>query len=278
MPKPAKRSRSRGTPKQGAGILVIAGLVIVGVVITMALNQRPTPHSPPSAAANTNTTNTRPTVVGASTPASAPLQTAPSQMEVKQAIMVTVELDFGPQIPSIANALQQIERRHQPDDGTGRVFAILDAYGEPTADGRKLHLSMHVSLEKTGTGSLVFRRTGETLWSGRVIPAQDGTRSAGPTGLTILLDDGTGRTFTVDGSSNPATILQAGLKESGVPVDHAWPDGVDREVTFLYSGCGCPVKVMCRRIGSRTVRTKDTPVIFPDDPDAVSIIHKLMAW
>src|SRR5688572_14158035 len=101
MPKPAKRSRSRGTPKQGAGILVIAGLVIVGVVITLALNQRPTAPSPspPSAAVNPSTTDARPTVAGASTPTSAPLQTAPSQMEVKQAIMVTVELDFGPQIP-----------------------------------------------------------------------------------------------------------------------------------------------------------------------------------
>src|SRR5947208_3133606 len=63
-------------------------------------------------------------------------------MEVAQAVMVTVELDFGPTIPSIAEALKQIERKHEPAAGAGRTFAVLDAYGEPTAD-HKLHLSMH---------------------------------------------------------------------------------------------------------------------------------------
>jgi hypothetical protein len=42
--------------------------------------------------------------------------------------------------PSIAEALTQIERRYQPDDGQGRTFAALDAYGEATPDG-KLHMS-----------------------------------------------------------------------------------------------------------------------------------------
>ncbi|MGF2076130.1 hypothetical protein, partial [Enterococcus casseliflavus] len=70
-------------------------------------------------------------------------------MEVAQAIMVTVELDFGPKPPSIAEALKDIERRYEPADGRGRTFAILDAYGEPIADG-KLHMSMHVSSEKPG--------------------------------------------------------------------------------------------------------------------------------
>ena len=42
------------------------------------------------------------------------------------------------------------------------MVAILDAYGEPTAAG-KLHISMHVSSEKTGRGALVFRRTGKRL-------------------------------------------------------------------------------------------------------------------
>src|SRR5437867_1910454 len=91
------------------------------------------------------------------------------RMEVNEAVMVTVELDFGPRVPSVAEALREIERKHQPDDGKGRVFAILDAYGEPTPDGKKLHLSMHVSSEKTGTGALVFRRTGEVLWESRVV-------------------------------------------------------------------------------------------------------------
>jgi hypothetical protein len=275
MPKPGKRSqRTSDNPEGRKWAIVLAVLVIAGIIIAVTLRNRSastttaTPAVPANGPSAGSAATAMPTATGTNLP----------QMEVKQAVMVTVELDFGPQIPSIAEALLQIERRHKPEDGVGRVFAILDAYGGPAADGRKLHMSMHVSLEKTGVGSLVFRRTGETLWSHRVIPASDGARSAGPTGLTILLDDGTGRTQMVDGSANPSTILQAGLKESGMAVDQAWPNGAEREVTFLYSGCGCPVKVMCQRVGTRTVRTKDMPVIFPDDPDVVSVIQRLMGW
>src|SRR5213593_4113281 len=70
-----------------------------------------------------------------------------SNLQVNEAVMVTVELDFGPNIPSVAEALRQMERHYQPADGKGRTFAILDAYGEPTPD-HKLHMSMHVSTEK----------------------------------------------------------------------------------------------------------------------------------
>jgi hypothetical protein len=82
----------------------------------------------------------------------------PNKMNVAQAVMVTAELDFGGTPPTIAEALQQIERGYAPDDGAGRTFAILDAYGEPTPDGKKLHISMHVSSEKPGTGMLKFKR------------------------------------------------------------------------------------------------------------------------
>src|SRR5262245_61579090 len=78
-------------------------------------------------------------------------------MEVNHAVMVTVELDLGSPVPTIAEGLRQVERRYQPDDGRGRTFAILDAYGEPTPGG-KLHMSMHVSTEKPGLGTLVLRR------------------------------------------------------------------------------------------------------------------------
>ena len=191
--------------------------------------------------------------------------------------MVTVELDFGSRVPSIAEALSEVERRHQPEDGKGRVFAILDAYGEPMPDGKKLHMSMHVSSEKTGTGTLVFRRTGEVLWQSRVI---HGTKTNAFSGknLTILLDDGKGRAFTVDGSSNPGSILDTTIKEGGVPMRNFWLDGAEREVTFLYSACGCPVKVMARRKGETTERTKELPVIFPDDPAVVQLIERLMGW
>ena len=84
--------------------------------------------------------------------------------------------------------------------------------------------------------------------------------------------------MTVDGSNNPRTVLQANVKEMGVRVGEMWPEGVEKEVTFLYSACGCPVKVMAMRVGEKTVRTRNLPVIFPDDPAVVNIIRRLMAW
>src|SRR5207249_5820284 len=131
--------------------------------------------------------------------ASATAEAPPPTMEVAKAVMVTVELDFGPKIPSIKETLDQIERRYKPDDGRGRTFAILDAYGEPTATG-KLHMSMHVSSEKPGVGALVFRRTGEVLWQSRIITTNPAASSFTGKNLPIPLDNGQGKTFTVDGS------------------------------------------------------------------------------
>jgi len=198
-------------------------------------------------------------------------------MQVNEAVMVTVELDFGPRLPGIAEGLREIERRHRPDDATGRVFAILDAYGEPTPDRKKLHISMHVSCEKPGLGALVFRRTSELLWQSRVV-AGTKTNSFSGKNLTILLDDGAGKAFMVDGSANPTNILDARLSDGGLAVRDFWPDGAEREVTFLYSACGCPVKVLARRTGQATTRTKEVPVIFPDDPAVVRVIERLMGW
>jgi hypothetical protein len=202
----------------------------------------------------------------------------PSTLEVARAVMVTVELDFGTTPPGVAEALTQVQRRSQPDDGVGRTFAILDAYGEPTPEG-KLHMSMHVSSEKPGLGSLVFKRTGEVLWQSRIVR---GTNAPGSSftrkGLVILLDNGAGRTITVDGSNNPRSILEAKAKEMGVSVSEIWPEGSEREVTFLYSACGCPVKVMVMRTGDKTARTRNLPVIFPDDPAVVTVINRIMRW
>ena len=197
-------------------------------------------------------------------------------MEVAKAVMVTVELDFGAKVPTIAQALNEIERRYQPDDGVGRTFAVLDAYGEPTPDG-KLHMSMHVSSEKPGLGSLVFKRTGEVLWRTRISST---SMPPGQKSLLITVDGGAkgGKGFTVDGSNNPASVLEARAKELNVLVRDAWPDGDEREVTFVYSACGCPVKAMVKRVGDRTMRTKDVPVMFPDDPAAVATISRLMRW
>jgi hypothetical protein len=242
-----------------AGIVAVMLLIAAAV---FALNRKPAPVTQ----ANQAPAN-----------AGAPQTTLPS-IEINQALMVTVELDFGPNVPTIAEALRAIERRHQPDSGNGRVFAILDAYGEPTPDGKKLHMSMHVSTEKAGIGLLVFKRTGEVLWSNRIVPSTNAHPAFSGTALTILLDNGSGRMVTVDGSHNPSSILEAVVKETGQLVSEAWPEGAEYEVTFIYSACGCPVKVKCQRVGDRTMRTKELPVIFPDDPSAVTLISRLMRW
>jgi hypothetical protein len=200
-------------------------------------------------------------------------------MEAAQAVMVTVELDFGSNMPTIAEALPQIERHYEPDDRQGRTFAILDAYGGPTPDGTKLHISMHVSTEKPGIGALVFHRTGETLWKTRIVPATQPPHSSfAGKNLFILLDDGHGKPYVLDGSQVSTSIMDASVRDVGMLVRDFWPDGEEREVTFFYSACGCPVKIMARREGEKTERTKDLPVLFPDDPQVVVAISRLMGW
>ena len=213
----------------------------------------------------------------AGSPISNRVESLPS-IEVAQSLMVTVELDFGAKPPSIAQALRQIERRYKPDDGQGRTFAVLDAYGEPTPDG-KLHMSMHVSTEKPGIGELIFRRTGESLWKARIIPATHApTSSFAGKELFIMLDDEAGKPFVLDGSKGCASILDCVVRDTGMPVMDFWPNGAEREVTFFYSACGCPVKVQARRVKDKTVRSKELPVIFPDDPAVVATISRLMGW
>lgn len=192
--------------------------------------------------------------------------------------MVTVDLDFGANTPGIADALKEIERFHAPEEGEGRTFAILDAYGQRMPDG-KLHLSMHLSTEKAGAGWLVFRRTGETLWKSRVVPATKPPASvyAGK-GLHILVDDADARGWVLDGTRGGTSILDVKLRDKDMKVRDLWPDGAQREVTFFYSSCGCPVKALVSREGERTRRVKDLPVIFPDDPAVAETIARLMKW
>lgn len=199
-------------------------------------------------------------------------------MEVAQAVMVTVELDFGKPPPSIEKALREIERQYQPEDGHGRTFAILDAYGAPTSDG-KLHISIHVSTEKPGVGALVFRRTGEILWKNKIIPAARAPRSSfAGKNLLIMLDDANSKPYILDGSKGAVSIMDAMVRDLGIPVRDFWADGTEREITFFYSACGCPVKVMARRVGGNSVRTNELPVIFPDDPAVAATIARLMGW
>ena len=261
--------------------LVVAATVIVvaagGAVV--ALKYRPDRGNSSSTKTNPPSVNSGDNKRASQTP-SPPASSAalPQQhkMEVAQAVMVTVELDFGPKAPTIAEALREVERGYKADDGAGRTFAILDAYGEPTPDG-KLHMSMHISSEKPGIGSLIFRRTGEVLWTSRIVAATHPPASAGKN-LLISLADQAGNSRLLDGSGGITSIMDAKVKDLGIPVRQYWPDGADREVTLVYSACGCPVKVMARRIGERTIRTKELPVIFPDDPSAVATISKLMGW
>jgi len=252
-------AKKKRPPPLKSALLVWVGVALAVAATIVALTFK----SPPPKGKTSRSTN-------------APLS---STMEINQAVMVTVDLDFGgAPIPTIANALQQIERRYVATEGTGRTFAVLDAYGETTPEN-KLRISMHVSSEKVGAGSLIFRRTGETLWQGQFTPPGTGKKPPGTGGknLMIFVSDG-GKLLTVDGSSNPLSILDATVKELGQPLKAVWPDGQEREVTFLYSSCGCPVKVMTRREGERTKRAKDLPVIFPDDPAAVTVITTLMRW
>jgi len=268
MPKKQPIKERRQTQPAPLAKIILA-LVVVGTVLAVISavwvgrsRRQPDRHNVAAAVSNSSPTNSNTAAV--------------PTLEVAKAVMVTVELDFGPKVPSIAEGLQQIERRYVPEDGQGRTFAILDAYGEPTADG-KLHISMHVSSEKPGMGSLVFKPTGKVLWQSKIVPATNAPPFTGKD-LTILLDDGTGKTLMVDGSKGPASILDAGLRNSTALVRDFWPDGAERELTYIYSACGCPVKVMNKRVGERAVRIRDMPVIFPDDPAVVQVITRLMGW
>jgi hypothetical protein len=274
MAKSSSKNRNSGSNRknetQQKGFkkwLLVAAVLVVAAIVTIALLARDKHTNSKSLAPEASTS-----------PVSTPEQPTPASelvtMDVAKAIMVTAELDFGAKIPTIEEALTQIERRYQPEDGQGRTFAVLDAYGEPTPDG-KLHISMHVSSEKPGGGQLIFKRTGEVLWRGKINPTSQPIQQKN---LTILLDNGKGTTLTVDGSTNPASVIEATLKPGNLPVKDIWPDGQERELTFIYSACGCPVHVLAKRVGDRTVRVKDTPVIFPDDPKAVEVIARLMKW
>lgn len=257
---------------RASALALAMGLLPVGVT---ACGSAQTASPPP--AANGNRVSAGPQAPSA-TPAGT---TTPNSelvyMETNKAVMVTVELDYGGSPPTIEAAMRDIERRSQPDDGQGRTFAILDAYGEPTPDG-KLHLSMHVSSEKPGMGMLYFRRTGEQLWQAKIAAGAPSTSPVAGKQLRIFLDDGKGGQRILDGTNNPSNILGALVNETKQPVRDVWPDGDEREVTFVYSACGCPVKVMVRRTGETTVRTKDLPVIFPDDPAVAMSIGRLMGW
>jgi len=226
-----------------------------------------------STATNTTPTNPAP----AATPAAQNTGALPAEehLETAKAVMVTVELDYGPAGATIAQAVRDVERRSEATGAPGaRTFAVLDAYGERSPDG-KLHMSMHVSAERPGRASLVWKKTGQVLWRAQIegAPVDLATRNLG-----IFVNDGNGHDMNIDGSTGPASILDALVKDKRVPVRDVWPDGAERELTFIYSACGCPVKAKVKRAGEGTVRTSELPVMFPDDPAAMAVITRLMKW
>jgi hypothetical protein len=271
------RSSAQSGNRQSPWALPVVGgilLALVGGVVFIATRRTSNaPAGPASAPAPAATAQQAANTSSITLETSPETQASPEilSMEVATAVMVTAELDFP---GTIAEALAQTERKYEPDDGIGRTFAVLDAYGERTPTG-KLHISMHVSSEKPGMAALAFKPTGEVLWKSKIT-----SRANAPTAknLTVYVGDEKGATWIVDGSGGASFILDAKLRDKGILLRDFWPDGAERELTIVYSACGCPVKVKVRRAGERLVRTSDLPVIFPDDPDAVATLAGLMRW
>ena len=133
------KSKHQTTPsRRNPGWLLLVGIILLGGAAAAFLFKSKSTSTDSSQPTNTVARVTAATAPGAAatnvavTPVGTnALTPALPSMEINQAVMVTQELDFGKPVPTIAEALQSIERRHQPDDGVGRTFAILDAYGEP---------------------------------------------------------------------------------------------------------------------------------------------------
>ena len=250
------------------GLAVVIGLAVAAAIMARKSRSDSAPKiSSASASAPNLLTNSVTTT--ASTVTNLP------SIEAAQAVVVTVDLDFGGQNRSIKEALKEIERRYQPEDGVGRTFAMLDAWGETNANG-KMRVSMHLSMEKPGVGALVFKPKEEELWKSRILPAKTGP--PGPRNLTIIMDDNAGSSVMLDGTKGATRVLDVPIQNSTSRVRDLWPDGQEREFTFVYSACGCPVKAKVRRQGDTTVRTTELPVLFPDDTAALSVINALMGW
>src|SRR3989442_15967792 len=101
----AKRAAQSALPRKRGGLvmLVTAIVVLAGVAAVVLARKNPGPTRT-SAGVLTN--------LAGSSNATAPAEMA--TMPINQAVMVTVELDFGPTIPSIAEALREGERRYKP--------------------------------------------------------------------------------------------------------------------------------------------------------------------
>ena len=69
--------------------------------------------------------------------------------------------------------------------------------------------------------------------------------------------------------------MDAVVRDLALPVRGFWPDVAEREATFFYSACGCPVKVVVRRVGE-VGSCEAISVIFPEDPAVAAMIARSM--
>jgi hypothetical protein len=255
----------------------IAAAVLLGAGVVWHLCTRgpAAPQTPPG-----SQTAARPSAPATTPPNSpTPIPEPPlTTIAVAEAAMVVVDLDYGAEVPPVAQALTEIERYYEPDDGAERTFAILDARTQPAPPG-KLELVMHIDGEKAGIGKLIFRRTRAVIWHARIGPQVKPVTSAyAGKSLFITIADAKDKPWLVDGAHGAPSILDCGFTGRTGTVRDQWADDEERQVTFFYSVCGCPVEVMVRRAGNTTVRSSDLPVLFPDDPSVAATINGLMGW
>src|SRR5438105_900492 len=110
-----QRKNNRPAQKSGSNSAwILAGLVLLGGV-GYAIYASKT-NSPPTAAIANPSSSVSAAKTG-SPVASVATNAVPPTIEINQAVMVTVELDFGTKVPSIAEGLQQVDRRYEPADG-----------------------------------------------------------------------------------------------------------------------------------------------------------------
>src|SRR5688572_12197205 len=110
-------------------IAAIAVLAVGGALLAMKRtgNNRATGTNLANLASISSPTNAKPTALPTPEPPNAATNAIPA-MEAAQSVVVTHDLDYGSQRPSLAGIMHDIERRHQADDGLGRTFAILEAF------------------------------------------------------------------------------------------------------------------------------------------------------
>ena len=124
-------------------------------------------------------------------------------------------------------------------------------------------MSMHVGSEP-GLGSLIFKRTGEVLWTSKIVRRSVKHAFTGKD-LTIYFDDRMQRLLTVDGTNHPISIFQAGVEKAHLQ-DVARPDANSPSLQRVWLSVKVMIKTGWRPHGA----SPGSPVIFPDDPPCQS--------